>query len=141
MYTRTKPEPLIDKLKRVAAKRDELIEKAGIDFKKEVNTIVESVHDYIAGYDWKKFVEDVNSDQYRVANGADYYAHRLYCTVYIMYSQNIEFNENVFTDLKQTLLSYFEEIEEYEKCAKVTKLEFDDVSFYAPPYEILIDKK
>lgn len=117
----------------------EIIERVGIDFSKEINTIVESVHEYIKEYDWKRFIQDVNSDNYKVEKGSDYHAHRIYCTVYIMYSQDIQFNPNIFLDLKPMLISYFEELEEYEKCDKLMKLTYADTD-YEPPYAILVDK-
>jgi hypothetical protein len=109
----------------------------GINYQQEIDTIVKDIHDHIREYDWAKFVIDVHNDQYALDEPKIYYAHKIYLSIYMCYLHNIEFNERVFNDVNPLIISYFEAMEEYEKCGELKNLTYDDVSDFVIPSHIL----
>lgn len=118
-------------------------EKVGLDYPGMVNAIVIDAHTRVQNWDLLTTIGDETEiDEIALMKmPLEQTESILYHIACSMYYDSMKFNESMFTEQRKALITYYEEREEYEICAKLIKVKYDDVDYYAPPYETFKTKR
>ena len=122
------------------AKKDinAMIKRLGIHFQKELNNLIIDLNEAVFSVDFLSLISDEedrkNND---VKNMFKPYEIEMLKIVAQIEEDLSCFNDDMFQTLRAGLILHYEENENYEKCAKLIKLTFDDVrDYYVPPYVV-----